>query len=99
MRELDRMGILREILEKDPGVKVLDYVLSHKEESLVHYHIEEETGLSYATVERVLAELHEKGIIKMEDIGKRTIYRLNKENKYVKVLKPLYSSENDHGGD
>ncbi len=83
------MGILKKLFEKDPAPRVLDYILSNPDDLLVRHHIEKETGLSYATVERVIYDLVEKGLIVEEEVGERKVYRLNKKNDYAGKLLDL----------
>lgn len=87
------MGILAKIFENDAGPRVVDHILTHDNELLVHYQIERETGLSYVTVKRVLSELLDKGIIVRKNVGARKVYKLNKENPDVKKLGLLYHIE------
>ncbi len=84
------MGILKKLFEKDPAPLVLDYILDNPDDLLVRHHIEKETGLSYATVERVIYDLVEKGVIIEEEIGERKVYRLNKKNEYAGKLLELF---------
>ncbi len=84
------MGILKKLFEKDPAPRVLDYILNNPDDLLVRHQIEKETGLSYATVERVIYDLVEKGVIVEEEIGERKVYRLNKKNEYAGKLLELF---------
>lgn len=84
------MGILKEIFKKNASPKVLDYFLSHPDESFFRYNIEKGVGISNDAADRSLSQLIHLKIINEKKVGKKKIYSLEKENEYVKKLSIFY---------
>ena len=94
-----------EVLGESPVVKVLDFLLDNRIFDYSMKQISIESGVSWATIQKIFPQMEKKEIIIMtRRVGKAKMYKLNFENQTVKdllefdlaVSKSYYKEEEKH---
>ena len=89
------MDQLEKIFGKTAQMTVLKNLIDNQNESTYLAGIAQETGLSHASVSRVIAPLVGSGIVKEKPFGKQTrIFQLNMESEATKLILDLYTKIN-----
>ena len=80
-------SIFVETFGESPFIKTLDFFLTYDSFDYSKSQVAEETGISRVTLETIWQKFIFEGfIIKTRIIGRAEMYKLNKDNKRVKVL-------------
>jgi predicted transcriptional regulator len=90
-----QMDQLETIFGNTAQMTVLENLIERQNEPTYLSGIAEETGLSHASVSRVIRPLIESGIVTEKSFAKHTrIFQLNKENEATKLLLEFYTKIN-----
>jgi DNA-binding MarR family transcriptional regulator len=93
--EVIEMDSLEKIFGKTAQMTVLENLIKNKNEITYLSGIAEETGLSHASVSRVITPLIGSGIVKEKPFGKQTrIFQLNMENEATRMIIDFYNEIN-----
>lgn len=75
------------VFGSSPFVKVLDFFLTFEDFDYPIAQISKETETKWETIEKIIAVLIKKGIVKKtRKLGKAELYMLDKESKLTKLL-------------
>jgi DNA-binding MarR family transcriptional regulator len=89
------MDPLETIFGKTAQIKVLENLIEKQSETTFLSGIAEETGLSHASVSRVITPLIESGVVTEKPFGKQTrIFHLNMESDATKLIVDFYNKIN-----
>ena len=89
------MDSLEKIFGKTAQMTVLKNLIERQNEPTYLSGIAEETGLSHASVSRVITPLIGSGIVTEKPFGKQTrIFHLNKENEATNLVIDFYNKIN-----
>jgi predicted transcriptional regulator len=89
------MDPLEKIFGKTAQMTVLKNLIERQNEPTYLSGIAEETGLSHASVSRVLTPLISSGIVKEKPFGKQTrIFQANMESETTKLIIDFYNKIN-----
>lgn len=89
------MNKFEKIFGKTAQMTVLKNLIERQNEPAYLSGIAEETGLSHASVSRVIVPLIGSGIVTEKPFGKQTrIFRLNMENEAAKLIVDFYNKIN-----
>lgn len=90
------MDKLEKIFGKTAQLTVLMNLIERQSEPTYLSGIAEETGLSHASVSRVMTPLVGSGVVTEKPFGKQTrIYQLNMESEAAKLIVDFYNKIND----
>ncbi len=93
MKNMDK---LEKIFGKTAQLTVLMNLIERQSEPTYLSGIAEETGLSHASVSRVMTPLVGSGVVTEKPFGKQTrIYQLNMESEAAKLIVDFYNKIND----
>ncbi|MFT4309372.1 MAG: winged helix-turn-helix domain-containing protein [Candidatus Woesearchaeota archaeon] len=80
-----------EVFGDSPVLKVLDFLIVNEDFDYSMTDIANLSGVGYSTLKRFFGKLVEKGIvIKVREVGKAKMYKLNMLNPIVKRFRDLY---------
>jgi hypothetical protein len=89
------MDKFEKIFGKTAQMTVLKNIIERQNEPTYLSGIAEETGLSHASVSRVIVPLIGSGVITEKPFGKQTrIFQLNKESEAAKLIVDFYNKIN-----
>jgi DNA-binding transcriptional regulator GbsR (MarR family) len=89
------MDQLEKIFGKTAQMTVLGNIIKNQNEPTYLSGIAQETGLSHASVSRVITPLVGSGIVKERHFGKQTrIFQLNMESEATKLVLDFYNKIN-----
>jgi predicted transcriptional regulator len=89
------MDPLETIFGKTAQIKVLENLIEKQSETTFLSGIAEETGLSHASVSRVITPLIESGIVMEKPLGKQIrTFKLNIESDATKLIVDFYNKIN-----
>jgi len=84
---MENKSTFTEVFGDSPMIRVLDYLLTERELDFSITDLAENAGIGRATLYRMWDKLIEnKFILHTRNIGKAKLYKLNKENLFVKKL-------------
>ena len=90
------MDSMEKIFGKTAQMTVLKNLIEKQNEPTYLSGIAQETGLSHASVSRVIAPLVSSGVVQEKTLGKQIrIFQLNKENEATNAIVNFYSRINE----
>lgn len=79
-----------ELFGETPFIKVLDFFLTFSDFDYSKTEVARETNVSRITIERIWRHLIKKSyLIKSRQVGRAELYKLNKQNPEIRLLKQL----------
>lgn len=88
------MQLIEQILGKKSNIRVLRYLVKHKDWQFNITELAKDTGINKGALSRVIGELGKENVIKVSMKGKIKLFSINRENLFIRdVIMPLFEKE------